>query len=189
MNKVFFTSDTHFNHTNIIKYTNRPFKDVNEMNRVLIEKWNAKVSPRDTVYFLGDFAMGPIHRWKDFYKVLKGEKILIRGSHDRNAKFMKEDVGFTEIHEKLEVDLGEHGIWLLQHEPMKTSQKLLHGHVHQHWRRLGEWMINVSVDVWDFQPVTIEEMLKVTIDSMEYKCVCGETLKHLEDNRRHYGCK
>jgi calcineurin-like phosphoesterase family protein len=56
MEKVFFTSDTHFGHANIIKYCGRPFASVEEMNRELIARWNAVVGPRDTVYHLGDRA-------------------------------------------------------------------------------------------------------------------------------------
>jgi calcineurin-like phosphoesterase family protein len=58
MAKVFFTSDTHFNHANIISYCSRPFSSADEMNREIIARWNAVVGPEDTVYHLGDFAMG-----------------------------------------------------------------------------------------------------------------------------------
>lgn len=54
----FFTSDTHFGHVNIILYCNRPFASVLEMNEQVIARWNDRVGPRDTVYHLGDFAMG-----------------------------------------------------------------------------------------------------------------------------------
>ena len=57
MNK-WFVSDTHFSHTNIIRYTGRPFQSVNEMDERLIENWNALVEPQDTVFFLGDFGLG-----------------------------------------------------------------------------------------------------------------------------------
>jgi hypothetical protein len=55
---TFFTADHHFNHKRIIEYSSRPFKDVDEMNEVLIRKWNEKIKPKDTVYHLGDFAFG-----------------------------------------------------------------------------------------------------------------------------------
>lgn len=179
--KTFFTSDTHFNHANIIKYSNRPFSSVEEMNRKLIENWNNTVKPFDTVFHLGDFAMGPPARWADFRKALNGKIILILGNHDKNAKFMRDEVGFDEVYESFEWN-G----WKLHHKPYKTNEKLLHGHVHTHWRKLGKFIVNLSVDVWDFKPVTIEEIEAAPSDSWTYKCqFCNAELKHLEDNQAH----
>ena len=61
--------------------------------------------------------------------------------------------GFDEVHEKLEWN-G----WMLQHHPIATNRKLLCGHIHEKWTRIG-WVINVGVDVWDFTPRTIEELV------------------------------
>ena len=60
---TFFTSDTHFGHANIINLCNRPFKDVNHMNDMLVENWNSVVSDDDTVFHLGDFALGGSAVW------------------------------------------------------------------------------------------------------------------------------
>jgi calcineurin-like phosphoesterase family protein len=184
MTKVFFTSDTHFNHANIIKYCARPFSSVEEMNREMIDRWNSVVGPEDTVYHLGDFAMGKPSDWPAFFLQLNGAgKILVLGSHDRKSKQMLK-VGFTEVHDKLEWD-G----WLLQHRPMNTGQRLLCGHVHEKWRRLG-WIINVGVDVWDFTPRTIEELVKAGESTPEYQCrYCGVMLRRLEDNAGHHDGK
>jgi len=70
MAKVFFTSDTHFNHVNIIKYCSRPFSSVEEMNREMIARWNSVVGPEDTVFHLGDFAMGYSTEWPSFLSQL-----------------------------------------------------------------------------------------------------------------------
>ena len=56
--RVFFTSDTHFNHANIIRFCNRPFKDVSHMNEAIISNWNRVVGPEDIVFHLGDFCLG-----------------------------------------------------------------------------------------------------------------------------------
>lgn len=80
---IWFTADTHFDHRNIINYCNRPFKDVDDMNQWLVFNWNAVIDPRDTVYFLGDFAFKNHEYW---IKQLKGHKILIVGSHDKELK-------------------------------------------------------------------------------------------------------
>ena len=81
---TWFTSDTHFGHTNIIRYSNRPFKDVNHMNEEIIRKWNSVVSPEDTVYHLGDVALGKIDDSLACVGRLNGTKILVDdGNHDR----------------------------------------------------------------------------------------------------------
>ena len=80
--KVFFTSDTHFGHKNIIKYCNRPFSDIDEMNKVLINNWNKVVSEGDIVFHLGDFAFGGFPLWESIRSRLNGSIYLIRGNHD-----------------------------------------------------------------------------------------------------------
>lgn len=83
---IWFTSDHHFNHDNIRTHCNRPFKSVEDMNEALITLWNAVVRPGDIVYHLGDFA------WRDAESIIKrlnGEKYLIEGSHDDEARKLK----------------------------------------------------------------------------------------------------
>ena len=85
----FFTSDLHFNHTNIIHLCNRPFKDAIEMNRTLIDNWNAKVRKNDEVYFLGDAGLGhgkvfSKHLRSALYK-LNGTIHFITGNHDKET--------------------------------------------------------------------------------------------------------
>ena len=80
---IYFSADHHFNHANIIKFCNRPFSSIEEMNEVLIQKWNAKVKPQDTVYYLGDFCFGS---QEDYFKIrsrLNGHIYLIHGDHDK----------------------------------------------------------------------------------------------------------
>ncbi len=87
MPKIYFTADTHCNHTNVLKYCARPFASIDERNRELIARWNAVVGPEDTVYHLGDFAMGKPSEWPTFLRQLNGvRKILIRGSHAAAAR-------------------------------------------------------------------------------------------------------
>ena len=82
MSKIFITSDTHFSHKNIIKYCNRPFSSVEEMNSVLTDNWNSIVSKDDLVIHLGDFSFGrTIESIKNHLDKLNGNKILILGNH------------------------------------------------------------------------------------------------------------
>ena len=88
MRKIYLISDTHFNHVNIIKYCNRPFNNVEEMNKILIKNWNNTVRDRDIVYFLGDFVLsknkGTV--MKKYDELLNGEIIFIKGNHDKKGK-------------------------------------------------------------------------------------------------------
>lgn len=79
----FFTSDTHFGHARIIELCDRPFKDINHMDETLINNWNETVSPEDTVYHLGDVALGSWDRWDGILSRLNGHKVLVVGNHDR----------------------------------------------------------------------------------------------------------
>lgn len=176
--KRLWTSDTHFYHANVITYCDRPFKDplryapnrdgvmvpkpdVEMMNRVMIERWNSVVGPRDHVYHLGDFAMGPRNLLAPTLKKLNGYKFLVRGNHDRSASAMHE-AGFDEVYESIRTEIGGVDLYM-HHQPevkarWQGAEIMLCGHVHEKWRRKGN-MINVGVDQWDFTPRTLQELL------------------------------
>ena len=82
MKGIWFTSDTHFSHANIIKYCHRPFASVEEMDEQLVSRWNAAVGPNDTVYHLGDFAVGDGKRFAKRVSRLNGRIKILPGSHD-----------------------------------------------------------------------------------------------------------
>jgi calcineurin-like phosphoesterase family protein len=172
--KTFYTSDTHFNHANIIKYSDRPFPGgVRDMNECMIERWNSVVGKDDIVYHIGDFAMGNKDLAPEIVRRLNGYKVIIAGNHDpSHSKLLS--WGFKEVHKQL--DLMDGGVKLfLRHAPPKeaytgdhtgkTAQHFgyeadyfLHGHVHELWKRRGPF-INVGVDVRDFYPRTLDELL------------------------------
>lgn len=81
--KTWFTADLHLGHEKIIELCCRPFRTVDEMNRMIIEKWNERVDPDDTVWLLGDVAMGQIDDTLKLIEQLHGNKILVAGNHDR----------------------------------------------------------------------------------------------------------
>lgn len=148
--KTWFTSDQHLDHKNILRYCGRPFKDVREMNRVIIDRWNKCISKDDTVYVLGDFA------WKDprpFIEQLNGNKIFVPGGHDKKIPGSP----------LLEVRIN--GIWfILCHYPLYSWNREyygsihLHGHIHNIPIEYKRNRINVGVDVWNFYPVSMEQI-------------------------------
>lgn len=80
---IWFTSDTHFSHENILKYCDRPFSNTDHMDEAIIANWNAVVGMDDTVYHLGDIALGPIDKSLPKISRLNGHKVAILGNHDR----------------------------------------------------------------------------------------------------------
>ena len=151
----FITSDTHFNHHNIIEYTNRPFKHVDEMDRILIENWNSVVNWDDTVFHLGDFSFGN----PDYYKSrLNGNITFIKGNHDDKKLTRIENIHFI---------FGMHTIFMT-HDPalafVSPSREILCGHVHGLFKEIkskDKHIINVGVDVWDYTPVSIETIINM----------------------------
>lgn len=94
MSKIWFSSDLHLNHFNIIKYTNRPFKSVEDMNETIIANHNAVVAPDDKWFHLGDFAMAGSGKASYFLSRLNGIKYMIAGNHDKRVLF-KRDADFN----------------------------------------------------------------------------------------------
>jgi calcineurin-like phosphoesterase family protein len=186
MSEVWFTSDTHFGHRNIIKYCDRPFNGVDHMNRAMIDRWNSVVSFEDTVYHLGDACMGSISDTLPLIRELNGYKILVPGNHDRifsgesrarKERFLPE---YSAVFEEIALEqfvYGEGGVdFRLCHfpylgdshdadrfnkqRPIDDGLPLVHGHVHDKWRVNGR-QINVGVDVWDFEPVHLDVVLRL----------------------------
>jgi calcineurin-like phosphoesterase family protein len=87
-----FISDTHFGHANIIKYSNRPFLNVDDMNDKMIKEWNKLVKPGDLVYHMGDFAFMPYHTFKGFLWNLNGNIHLMLGNHDKMITEHKDEL-------------------------------------------------------------------------------------------------
>lgn len=157
--KTFLIADTHFNHTNIIKYCNRPFKDINEMNETLIKNWNEVISKDDLVYHLGDFGFFNNDELKELLKLLNGTKILLLGNHDlRRVVTTWKDLGFKEVYKK-EIRLGK---YILTHRPIHVEEEFINifGHIHEN-ELYGNFNkdnhINISIDVTNFYPVLFSE--------------------------------
>lgn len=84
----FYTSDLHLGHNNVIEFENRPFKDLDEMDKSIIQKWNNKVSKGDSVYILGDLSFYKGEKTNEILRQLNGNKYLITGNHD--SVFLKD---------------------------------------------------------------------------------------------------
>jgi len=161
MGKTFFTADTHFFHHNIIKFSNRPYQTVWEMNEGLIDNWNKKVAINDTIYHLGDVT------WKNPEEILprlNGKIILIKGNHDHKIEKLKRN-GIREVHDYLEIKLHSK-ILVLFHYPIENWNRKhygtihLHGHCHGELKNKIQNRMDIGVDCHDMQPVEFEELLE-----------------------------
>lgn len=115
--KIFFTSDTHWGHANILGFCNRPFANVEEMNHKLIENWNNKVPTDGLVFHLGDFAWGGYPFWKNIRSQLNGEIILIKGNHDeKNMTPTAAEELFKLVTPQMKIRIEGRGVYL-NHNP------------------------------------------------------------------------
>lgn len=135
MNKIFVTSDTHFFHTNIIRYANRPFISVEEMNIALIERWNSRVGKNDTVYFLGDFAFTKSDKIVEVFRQLNGKINMVPGNHDDNKNFKRAALTLGPLINILPpiYELNYDGqFWVMCHYPIESWNRKHYGSVHLH---------------------------------------------------------
>jgi calcineurin-like phosphoesterase family protein len=195
---IYFTSDPHFGHANVIKYCNRPFASVEDMTRALITNWNEVVTADDTVYCLGDFSLAT-RSVEAITPKLNGIKLLVPGNHDychsyhkkaRNEENRKKWIaqyeawGWKVLSEQMTLDIpGVATVNICHHpyhliepgddkyeawRPKDDGRWLLCGHVHEKWK-IADRMINVGVDQWGFKPVSIEEISRI---------ICSSTIQH-----------
>jgi calcineurin-like phosphoesterase family protein len=191
---IWFTADLHLGHGNIIGYTGRPYAGAEEMNAALVAGWNDVVDDGDTVWVLGDFALGRIAETLPMVGALRGRKILLTGNHDRcwigNGRRADDwiprylDAGFSEVlqgtvtasvdgasvllchfpYEGDSLDVDRH----LEHRPPDRGDWLLHGHVHERWGQNGR-MINVGVDACGFRPISETEVARIIAGGPAYR--------------------
>ena len=129
-----FISDLHEGHENVIKFDNRPFKNIDEMREQLIERWNSVVGNRDTTYILGDFCWrkesDPLY--SKFLNALNGKKILVRGNHDPQnlPNGFTEVVDYKEIKDNKRRIIMSHYPMIMYHHDIDENAYMLYGHVH-----------------------------------------------------------
>ena len=169
---IYYTSDLHLGHANVIHHCSRPFADVDEMDRVLIDNWNRVVNHSDTVYIVGDFVFRAEQSAEEYLSVLKGKKHLIIGNHDKHW-MKKTDLNkwFESVTPMLFITDNGKPVTLC-HYPMMTwpdiskGGYMVYGHIHNntdadYWQLIAanNHMLNAGVDINAFAPVTIEEMI------------------------------
>lgn len=165
---IFFTSDTHYYHKNIIKYSNRPYKDITEMNEAMIENYNRRVGKDDVCYHLGDFGFADQDKLTKIVQRLNGQKHLILGNHD-NRQYFQEVFGSVRDYVEIKVpdEDARHGLQsiVLFHYSMRVWNKSHYGawqlYGHSHGTLFNDpslLSMDVGVDPCGYAPISYEEV-------------------------------
>jgi calcineurin-like phosphoesterase family protein len=168
---VFFVADTHFGHANIIKYEQRPFKDIDDMTEKLIERWNNAVKKEDTVYVLGDFSWYNKEKTAAITAHLNGRKILVKGNHDNYSPESYRAMGFIECY-KYPIIIDD--FIMLSHQPLYINEhmpyKNIYGHVHSNpnYKTFSESGVCVSIERIHYAPISLDRIMQ-EIDSCKHE--------------------
>lgn len=167
---VFFTSDTHFGHSNIIRYCGRPFESKQEHDQVLIDNWNAMVGKHDQVYHLGDFGFGNAEDLRKTADKLRGHIAMLKGNHDKhcnNPVFAQRFNWIKDYHIYQEGD----NKFILFHYAMRTWQFSNHGSFHlfghshsnlpPHGLSFDVGVDNIAKLFGSYRPITVKEVRDV----------------------------
>ncbi len=175
---IFLTADLHFFHSNVIKYCNRPFITIEEMNETIIKNWNYKVKADDEVYLLGDVAFCGDNKAKELLDRLNGRIYLIEGNHDRGKLKTITRFEWRKYYHELKVDGTT---FVLFHYPIEFWNKRHRGSIHLHGhshgglgKNLKTKRIDVGIDCWNYFPVSLEEIKE-------------ELKKYSEPSNDHHG--
>lgn len=159
---VLFTGDTHFGHGGARGLFKRPFATTQAMDEAMIHSWNEVVAIGDEVWHLGDFAVGRPAEWiEECLAKLHGTKHLIAGNNDKERT--RGAAGWASVKDYHELELDGR-LLILCHYPFRSWRRMdkgsvnLHGHCHGRLKPVTR-QIDVGVDVWEFRPVTLEQLL------------------------------
>lgn len=164
---TYITSDTHFGHTNVIKYCNRPFDNADQMDAELIRRWNNTVAKNDIVWHLGDFSLfRNAEKLRNYFSQLNGRINLVLGNHDTKPAKFYYDIGFNRVYDK-PVVFSER--FILSHEPIRlpipsvsTFFVNLFGHVHdsKDYQTFTRNRACLCVERWNYTPVKLSEIIE-----------------------------
>lgn len=170
MKTNFFTADHHFGHANIIRFSNRPFESLEEMNEELIKRWNEKVSPENSVYHLGDLSLANPQETKEILDRLNGKIHLIKGNHEKSTLTYRDRFEWIKDYHEMYIDLpdGKSPKVILMHYAMKVwngshrGNWQLYGHSHGSLPDDKTMLqFDVGVDCHNFYPVSELEIQNI----------------------------
>jgi calcineurin-like phosphoesterase family protein len=194
---IFFTADQHFYHENILGLANRPFTGMDEMNTYLVQRWNEMVDEDDIIYHLGDFTLETAEYADRIFKQLNG-RIKVLGNHTHHdRRWLPANFGLSDFEsgsgwaveilpplQRLSfrdytLERGNLNL-VLCHFPMAIWESKhydavhLHGHSHGNYHRDNELVFDVGVDVQDYLPVSLDEILRLALNRKRTIVPVGE---------------
>lgn len=158
MNEIYLIGDTHFGEETILRYENRPFNSVAEMDETMINNWNDIIDNTDSVYIVGDF--GADGREMEILSKLRGKKYLIKGNHDTKSNDFYRLVGFTEVYDK---PILLENFFIISHEPIYVNINMpyanIFAHVHNSplYKDFSSHHFCVSAERINFTPVRLSK--------------------------------
>ena len=168
----YYISDMHMGHKNVLKFDDRPFQSVEEMNETLIANWNKKVTDEDDIWVLGDFCYRSEKDPSFYLKQLKGKKHLIIGNHDKVTVNTDSALNYFDSVERLKhIKDREYNV-ILCHFPLADwnakhrGSYHVYGHIHNNKDEVYEFMkqqeraLNAGCMINNYEPVTLEELLE-----------------------------
>lgn len=165
MGNVWFTSDTHWGHANIIKYDKRPFASIEEHDEALIANWNRVVGKGDMVYHLGDVLWHTKSEKLDYIlNALHGTLILIKGNHDKSNKHLLHHPRWAKVCDYEEISVGPQKIILFHYRMVVWNRShhgswALHGHSHGSLPiALTSKTFDVGTMCWNYTPINYEQV-------------------------------
>ena len=178
---IWFTSDWHIQHKNVIDFCNRPFASLEEMHEVLVANVNKLVKPADTLVFVGDITFGNTTITKTVIDKINCTCVAIIGNHDPKYGSLL-NMGFKLAVNTMSMTIHDHQV-IVSHYPFKPpfwarvlgriakmelryidrrppktrNTYLIHGHTHSK-KRFEGYALHVGVDAWDYKPVSMKQI-------------------------------
>lgn len=170
---ILYTSDLHFGHKNVIHFDHRPFLDVDEMDRFLIQMWNHRVSKADHVYIVGDLCYRNTQPEEWYLRQLQGHKHLIVGNHDNNLLNNEAALSYLESVDQM-LYFNDNGRYVhICHYPMADWNHMhsgsyhVFGHIHSIKSDVSEYMakqeraLNAGCMINGYAPASLNEMIRM----------------------------
>ena len=161
MSKIYLISDLHLGDENILRYENRPFKCVEDMDNTIINNCKEIVKPEDTLIIAGDVSNYDENKTRELISSVSGYKVLVIGNHDVDDVKYWQRVGFDEV-SRYDIIINE--FFIVSHKPKYLNSNMpyanIHGHIHS-LKYESKQFFNVSVECINYKPIDLEEIKRI----------------------------